>query len=190
MSIYPRVEAEYDKAKSTPSDISEHVQTLHDLARECNSVVEAGVRYVVSTWAFIYGCACRGGIVNSYCWNILPEIQKAVALCRAEGVKWKFHEGDWLQIEIPKCDLLFIDTNHFYSQLTEELRLHSNKSRKYIVLHDTTSCGEVGADGKRPGLWQAVEEFVAEDNWYVQKRYTNRHGLTILKRTRTTDEDT
>ncbi len=189
MQGYPQILKEFRKARSTPSDINEHIDRLYELSLVCDSVVEAGVRYVVSTWAFLFGCACRGHTVHSYCWNMLPEIQRAIDICKSEDVPWAFHEGDWLQQEIPETDLLFIDTNHFYSQMTEELLLHGNKARKYIVCHDTTSCDEVGADGKRPGIWQAIGEFVQrEREWEIYERYYNCNGLTILKRSGNADQ--
>lgn len=181
MDDYPTIEAEYLAARDTRSDMSGHMRTLYELARGCGSVVEGGVRYVVSTWAFILGCACRGGTVTSYCWNMLPEIQRAKDICKDAGVPWTFHEGDWLKRTIPPADLLFIDTNHFYWQLSEELQRHSPQARKYIVLHDTTHFGEVSQDGSTPGLWRAVEEFVAGSPWRIKHRYTHCNGLTILE---------
>lgn len=164
------------------ADMWEHMDVLRDLATECEHVVEGGVRYVVSTWALILGCACRGGKVVSYCWNMLPEIERALRICAEEGVSWEFHEGDWLQLEIPETDFLFIDTNHAYEQLTRELKLHAPKARKYIAMHDTVRFGEVGADGKRPGLWQAIQEFVAEGEWEITRQYKCCNGLTVLER--------
>lgn len=181
MNVYV-IRQEFNLARRTKSDINEHLDYLRELAAECNHVVEAGVRYVVSTWALLLGCACKGGKVVSYCWNRLPEITRAEEICKAAGVDWTYIDGDWLKHTIPETDLLFIDTNHFYSQLKEELRLHGSKARKYIVLHDTTSFGEVGADGKSPGLWQAVEEFVARGEWKVLERRTHNNGLTVLSR--------
>jgi len=174
---------EYQHAAAIPSDINEHIPTLFHYATQCTSVVEAGVRYVVSTWAFLLGCACRGGTVTSYCWNLIPEIQRAMNLCAAVGVPWTFHPGDWLKQTIPTTDLLFIDTNHFYSQLTEELRLHAPQARKYIILHDTVTFGTTGADNKQPGLWRAVEEFLDqhETSWHIKHHYTNNNGLTVLE---------
>ncbi len=177
-----RLEKHYKNACEVPTDMSEHMPTLYELARECSHVVEGGVRYVVSTWAWLWGCACHGGEVHSYCSSLIPEIQEAIDTCHGEGLPWHFHEGDWLQVEVPETDLLFIDTNHFYSQLKEELRLHGPKARKYIVLHDTEHFGQVGADGKTPGLWQAVEEFVAEGDWRIKDHYKNCNGLTVLER--------
>ena len=40
---------------NTKSDINEHLPALRDLASKCDTVIEMGVRYCVSTWAFIEG---------------------------------------------------------------------------------------------------------------------------------------
>jgi hypothetical protein len=177
-----RIEDEYLEACRNDSDMKEHMPTLYNLARECSHVAEGGVRYVVSTWAWIWGCACTGGEVHSYCWTEIPEITRAKQICENEGIRWCFYDGDWLQRDIPETDLLFIDTNHFYSQLKEELRVHGPKARRYIVLHDTVTYGEIGADGTKPGLWQAVEELEAEGQWRIKEHYGNCNGLTVLKR--------
>jgi len=43
----------FEYLHKTQSDINEHLPVLRDLASECETVVEMGVRYCVSTWAFI-----------------------------------------------------------------------------------------------------------------------------------------
>ena len=73
---------------------------------------------------------------------------------------------------------------------------------KFIILHDTTVDGEVGESIRnnwdiqqqaketgytveeiQKGLWPAVEDFLKSNNeWVLEKRYTNCNGLTILKR--------
>ena len=176
------IELQYLRAKETPSDMNEHMVALLDLAKQCDHIVEGGIRHVVSTWAFILGCACRGGIVYGYCWNRLPQITRAEEICNRLGLNWFYHDGDWLQQEVPETDLLMIDTNHSYTQLTEELRLHGPKARKYIVMHDTTTFADVGFDGTKPGLWKAIEEFLDKGGWRIKHRYTHNHGLTILEK--------
>lgn len=85
-------------------------------------------------------------------------------------------------VKINKTDLLFIDTDHTYECLKEELTLHGNKSNKYIILHDTTTFGVVGGDGGR-GLQQAVDEFLIDNkHWLVHEKLENNNGLTILKK--------
>lgn len=180
--MYEKIKEQYERVYSQGSDIKEHVATLYSLACNCSHIVEGGVRYVVSTWAWLWGCACQGGEVHSYCWNMLPEIQRAINLCKAEGIPWYFYDGDWLKREIPETDLLFIDTNHFYSQLKKELYVHGPKARRYIVLHDTERFGSRGADECTPGLWQAIEELVSEGDWCIKSHYTNCNGLTVLER--------
>ncbi|MHC4867500.1 MAG: class I SAM-dependent methyltransferase [Planctomycetota bacterium] len=174
---------EYRNTCEQESDIKEHLPTLYDLARECSHIVEGGVRYVVSSWAWIWGCACNGGEVHSYCWTETPEITLAKEICEKEGVPWHFYDGDWLQREIPETDLLFIDTNHEAWQLREELRLHAPKARRYIVLHDTETFGDVGADDKRPGLMGPINDLVAEGTWRIKTHYPTCNGLTVLERT-------
>ena len=106
-----------------------------------------------------------------------------------------FIEGDVLKLEIEETDLLFIDTWHCYDQLKEELRLHADKSRKYICFHDTTTYAHVsepttsehrwvGSLTSNKGLWDAVTEFLEEnkDSWELVKRYENNNGFTIIKR--------
>jgi len=64
----------------------------------------------------------------------------------------------------------------------EELRLHSGKVRKYIVLHDTNTFGQVGETEGHAGLWPAVEEFLAQGTFRLKHRFENNNGLAILER--------
>ena len=60
-------------------------------------------------------------------------------------------EESTLDVEIEETDLLFIDTEHTYSQLLNELTLHGDKARKYIVLHDTATF---------PALKDAINKYI------------------------------
>ena len=152
-----------------------------------------GVRNVVSTWAFL------SGNPKTYVGvDILPcPIQKAEQLAKERGIDFTFIQADTLDpnFSIQETDLLFIDTWHIYRQLVQELRIHGNKARKYIILHDTTSFGEedeghwdeyskrVGNPGEKRGLWHAIMEFLDENpQWGLLERYTHNNGLTILAR--------
>lgn len=50
-----RLEEIYKHHCEKYSDIQEHLPTLKKYTEECNHVVEMGVRYVVSTYAFMMG---------------------------------------------------------------------------------------------------------------------------------------
>ena len=54
----------YQQKCSQPSDIFEHLPILYEYTQKCDSVVECGVRDVVSSYSFAYGL--KGNQKNSY----------------------------------------------------------------------------------------------------------------------------
>lgn len=197
------LEAQYAVKRDTPSDINEHLPTLRALASECRHITEAGVRSVVSSYAF--ATALKGKADHTL---VQVDLKKSAnvttfqAECAAEGVHTVFYEESDLTCPVAETDLLFIDTWHIYGHLKRELARWHSYAKTYIVLHDTTvdewagetiRCGwDAVAQSKasgipveeiRKGLWPAVEEFLKEHpEWRLEKRYTNNNGLTILKR--------
>lgn len=179
--MFPSLSAVYESMCAEPSDINEHLPTLSKLANGCEVIVELGMRYGLSTVALLHGI--KTGTVHSY------DLQKTFAvhgiseLAKDNDINFVFTEADCLEVDIPECDLLFIDTLHNYSQLKQELALHSAKSRKYIVMHDTTSFGTKDETGTGQGLNPAIREFLSSNKGWKQKAvYTNNNGLTILER--------
>jgi len=183
-----------------PSDINEHIPLIIKLAQECDHITEMGVRGIVSTWAWLAGAPKDGlhcyDLLNPSKWN--GDIQSVYDTAEAYNIPFKFTEADVLKIDIEETDLLFIDTWHRYEQLVAELEKHSNKARKYICFHDTTSFAHKGEamsseggnnwNGKPlvedKGLWDAVMEFLDnnKDSWELVERYENNNGFTIIKR--------
>lgn len=166
------------------SDINEHLPALKTYSTGCDLVVEMGVRSIVSTWAFLDARPKKLISIDinhpNTCGGNLDLVKK---LCELENINFEFIQGDTTKMEIPECDLLFIDTWHVYDQLKKELELHSGKVKKYIIFHDTTTFGIVGETPTYRGLNFAIEEFLAVNkNWVIEKVYTNNNGLTILKR--------
>tara|TARA_Y100000385_G_C12857763_1_gene535885 strand:- start:188 stop:754 length:567 start_codon:yes stop_codon:yes gene_type:complete len=175
-----------NKLHQTPSDINEHFPAIIKYGSECDHITEMGVRGIMSTWGWL---ACSPKKLISY--DIRPpkdwngDLDSVYDTAKAYGIPFEFKLKDVLKIEIEETDLLFLDTYHVYSQLKEELRLHSNKARKYICFHDTTSYEVNGEDRKKgTGIWKAVEEFLEDnkDKWVLQERFTNNNGFTIIKR--------
>lgn len=178
----------------TPSDINEHLATLRDYAARCEHVTEMGVRWIVSTWAFLAGRPkTLVAIDMTHPRGFGADISIIENYALELGCNFSFIEANTLHFEIDPTDLLFIDTWHAYKQLIAELRLHHNKVGKYIILHDTTSYSdhdeasysEMGDHWKPQGigLWKAVEEFLATyPCWKLEHRYTHNNGLTILRR--------
>ena len=197
------LEAQYALKRDTRSDINEHLPTLRALASECRHITEAGVRTVVSSYAF--ATALKGKPDHTL---VQVDLKKSAqvttfqAECASEGVHTVFYEESDLSCPLVETDLFFIDTWHIYGHLKRELARWHSYAKTYIVLHDTTVDEWVGetirngwdavAQSKesgipveeiRKGLWPAVEEFLQEHpEWHLEKRYTNNNGLTILKR--------
>ena len=171
------------------TDMWEHFPTLRDCAKECSSVVEMGVRGGCSAYALAAGLdmnKCRDRWMLYIDINICKN-PKLEELCEKAGISISFQQADSRHIEIPECDLLFIDTLHTYGQLKLELSLHHSKAKQYIIMHDTDAPwgfkNEVDDGSPDRGLWPAIEEFVEEhQEWVVHERFRNCHGLTILTR--------
>lgn len=192
----------YDFHCSNPSDINEHLPILRDLALECQSVTEIGVRSMVSTWAILQGLSEHKdhptylGIDLSV--PPMDNFKKAKKLARSNGVSFKFWKANDMKIEIMPVDLLFIDSLHTYCHLTYELEKFSPKVNKFIALHDTSepwgnqedldyqgnySEYPANIDRSKKGLWPAVEDFLTNHpEWSLYHRYLNLHGFTILQR--------
>jgi hypothetical protein len=173
-------ELEYEWAIKNPSDINENVNVLYELAKECNTVVEMGVRTGVSTRAFL------NTNVKLISFDIVLDykVQQLFDYAKKQNKDVQYIKDNVLNIEIDECDLLFIDTLHTYDQLKQELKLHGNKAKKYIAFHDTHTFGlrdEVG--NGRKGLMTAIIEFMSTNpHWVFHIHKTNNNGLTVLKR--------
>lgn len=193
-----------------PSDINEHLPQLRRLARECSSVVEIGLRDLVSTWGILQGLAENVNDARSYlgidiCTPPLSKLRLAERLAKEQGMHFNFWEIDDKYAMIPRSEMLFIDTLHTYCHLTYELERFSPQVTKYIVMHDTSAPWGMQDDTayhgnyseyplhinrSKKGLWPAVEDFLhAHPDWKLFQRYFNNHGLTVLRRDQKTDED-
>lgn len=175
------------------SDMFEHMPNLRMYADECESVVEMGVRGIVSTYAFLMSkCKKLTSIdivdPSSHGGNI----QEVYDMAASAGIDFKFIQGDTLKLEIEPTDLLFIDTLHAYDQLIQELNLHASKAKKYIIMHDTVTFGQYGHTVEEPGMLFpnikglnfAIQEFLEahRNEWAYDRIYYNCNGLTVLKR--------
>jgi len=191
------MEATYYKLCETSSDINQHLPVLRLLASLSSSVVECGVRSVVSSYAFAVGLGGRGPLT-------MVDIEKSTNVEKflQQNPNARFILGSDLECPLVETDLLFIDTWHVYGHLRRELARWHSSVRKFIALHDTTVDGEYGETIRNKwnpykqsrqtgipveeitrGLRPAVQEFLAEHpEWTLLAEYTNNNGLTILAR--------
>ena len=165
---------EFIKASNDWSDIYQHMQVLYDYANKVDHITEFGVRTGVSTRAFLYSAVQRNITLKSYDLVLNDSVQLLFNLAQEFNKNIHYTRANTLDLIIDETDLLFIDTDHTYIQLSQELKLHGNKSRKYIILHDTETF---------PELNKAIDEFLSNNkHWNILVRYNNNNGLTILQR--------
>ena len=199
--------SKYNRHCITYGDIYEHLPTLMNYAEKCDSIIELGVRGIVSSWAFIQGLTNSPHPNKRLVFNDITTCNttEATLLASLVGINVKNIWKNDLDIDLTDLyfDLTFIDTWHVYGQLKRELKKYAPHTKKYIIIHDTTVDEWQGETIRRhfnpikqseetgipieeilKGLWPAVDEFLAEnkDEWVLHERYTNNNGLTILKR--------
>lgn len=167
----------YARASQVRSDINEHCDKLRELASQAGTVVEFGHRPGVSTVALLAG---QPRNLFSYITH-LDDISQVLKRNAGE-TRFQLEVKDSLEVAIPPCDLLFIDTEHTEERLTRELEKHADRVRQRIVLHDTEVFGETGSDGK-PGLLPALRQFLRiSPEWSVIYHSQANHGLTVISR--------
>jgi len=189
-----KIQDTFNLLKNKPSDINEHLETIKKYASECDVCIEMGVRYAVTTWAFLASTAKK---IISYDIRYDKSIEEVIEAAKMYDKDFTFIEVDVLKIDIINTDLLFIDTLHSYSQLSQELEKHSSSVSKYIILHDTETFGYrdesiyshasdlASKYYEKEGLKPVISDFLASDigsSWRLHEEYKNNNGLTILKK--------
>ena len=131
----------YNRKCQEKNDINEHLPTFKKYSEGCDTIIEMGVRSVVSTWGFLAGKPKKIisiDILHPNFWNS-TDLDLVNEYSVENEIEFEFILSDVLKIEIPKCDILFLDTIHEYNQVKNELELHSSNVNKYIMFHDTES---------------------------------------------------
>jgi hypothetical protein len=171
------VEAIYQRALESDSDIKVHLPILKQYTEKCDTVTEFGFRRGESTAAFF---AAYPRSIVSVDWDKSPfevdfrRIREYTYLDK--DIKFSFKNADTLDATIEMTDLLFIDTFHTYEHLFLELMKHADSVNHFILIHDTEepSC---------PGLFHAIEDFLLDNPWWnLEVRVRERPGLTVLVR--------
>jgi predicted O-methyltransferase YrrM len=164
------------------SDINEHLPMLSFLAEQCDHVTEFGVRTGESTLAFLHGLRGKHDAhLRSY--DINDDYRVKQSFQPLTKTDWIFVTASTLTIsKIEPTDLLFIDTLHNFTQVSQELALHGDQSKRWIAFHDTETFGTVGDDGGE-GINKAIHEFMdARPEWRVVYHTHRNNGLTVIER--------
>tara|TARA_B100001540_G_scaffold69824_1_gene62915 strand:+ start:5768 stop:6382 length:615 start_codon:yes stop_codon:yes gene_type:complete len=200
-----QIEDKFNFLCNNISDINEHLPTLYKYATNCESIIELGVRGVVSSYAFVYGLLNNNSTkkklllndINPCNINQLLEDTKNLEI----DIQYEWINDLNLQIK-ENYDLTFIDTWHVYGQLKRELIKFSKITNKYIIMHDTTVDDYKGETIRmnwnaekqsiesgipineiNKGLIPAINEFLENNNnWKIKEKFDNNNGLTILEK--------
>ena len=193
------IDEKYHYLGNVTSDIAHFFPTIAKYSRKCDSVLELGVRWVVGTWAFLYGLREENKdyhIPKTYLgvdldplenWDANVENQ-LIEGSKQRNIDFSFQIADVLSPEfynsIPNFDLVFLDTDHSYDQVKQELEIYHQKCNKYIMLHDTIAFRHGGAwENDEKGIWPAIMEFInTHPEWEIWETNPEHPGLTILKK--------
>lgn len=170
----------YARACETPSDIYEHLHVFVEMCKklDARTVIELGTRGGVSTIAWLYGLEQTDG----HLWSV--DIDPAPELVHE---RWTFLQGNDLDPNIvkqlPRADIVFIDTSHMYQQTLAELNVYTCRVRPggKIVLHDTELARPEGWTRAQPvyPVKTAVKEF-CNDEGFTVRFLPNCFGLAIV----------
>lgn len=186
------IQEKYEKHCKTSSDIYQLLPYLKKYADFCEDgvIVELGVRTCVSIYALL---ASKAKTIYGYDIERQPEVLECIILAKKENKDFQFIEADVLKVEIPECDMLFIDTFHSALQMEQELKLHASKVKRFLCFHDICSFWENAessyqsannnqVDGKQ-GLKYAIEPFMENHpEWKTALRLEFNNGLLVLER--------
>lgn len=198
-----KIEEKYNSLCNSPSDINEHLPILYKYAKECETIIECGVRGCVSSWALVFGLLNNNKENKEILLNdkVECDINELLNETNNLPIKIKYEWKNDLELDLNNnYDMVFIDTWHIYGHLKRELSKFNHITNKYIILHDTTidevdgetiRCGwnafKQSNDSGYPieeiqcGLQKAIDEFIVNHpEWSVLLKLTNNNGLTIL----------
>jgi hypothetical protein len=177
MNIQEEFEHRCSVSSGGHADMRPHMHQLRDLAAECTTACEFGVRSGNSTAAILAGLAKNGG-GKLWSFDMNPP---QCAFPETGGVQWVFEQANTATLPvIPPCDLLFIDTLHTGPQVAAELQ-HARSVRRYIAFHDVVMFGWQGEGGD--GILPAIFDFLAEDDqWKVHAFFPSTWGMLVLRR--------
>jgi cephalosporin hydroxylase len=195
----------FNNAVKTPCDINEHLQYLCILSLDCQTILECGVRSVVSSWAFLKGLVQNNKKSKHLsCCDLSRDsaIDDLSIACKQNDIQFTFFEQNDLTIPMTHYDMIFIDTWHIYGHLKRELEKMHSYANKYIVMHDTEvdkihgesirmkhnieqECieSEYPKEEITCGLQKAIDEFLQNHpEWKIKDQFIHSNGLTTLER--------
>lgn len=189
----------FENACTEPSDIYEHLPTfvaaVHEI--QATKIIELGVRYGVSTIAWMYALHQQG---YGHLWAVdcswpfyIVDDKVQLNLLDPQGPlgvvpHWTFVLGKDTDQPVldalpDMVDIVFVDTNHVYNETLIELALYYPRVRKggRIFLHDTAveTTGNDPTSKIRFPVRKAIDEF-CEQHQLTWTNNTRCYGLGTI----------
>jgi len=160
-----------------PTDIHEHLQTLHMLTVELNlkNILELGTRTGESTIALLFAAKKLNGKVTSVDIDSCDIAKEKVNKLGLDA-NWHFIQHDDLTLNwTEEVDHLFIDTSHTYDHTISEFKKFEPFVRKggLITLHDIVSC---------PPVLDAINDFIMDRKDIRFYKFFHNNGLGVLRK--------
>ena len=168
-----------------PRDLDQHAQLLSE---ECGGLDVVELTKRRESAVFILAGGPRSLV--TYSREPDPLYSAAhVALRRSPTPKTDFKSAigtnlDTLAMEIPACDVLYIDSIHSAERIYAELAKHGRKVRSKIIVRGVADFGDTAEGGGSPGLYYGVYRWIEEEaargrQWVLTRRATNQYGMAV-----------
>ena len=173
-----------DMVEQIPRDLEKHLQKFKELSQGLDHVTEFSSRRE-STIGFLNG---RPKKLISYNSEFDSFVKTCVELVKDTTSYTNIPHCDTTRLEeIEETDLLFLDTEHSYARLSNELQKFGKSVRRYIVMHDTALYGmsddpSASLSGG-PGMVPAIAGFCKDNpEWSVIYDTDLQYGLIVLSK--------
>jgi hypothetical protein len=156
-------------------DMVPHLEQLTEYAKDCELIVEFGVRGGVSTWAMLNGLPAGGRLLGV---DPDPDVAAQMPPWIFNDERFRWWLGDDRTAPLPaKADMVMIDSSHLYEHTVEELRLAAAMKPKRILCHDYLFGGWC------EGLTQAIDEADADPEfpYRLAQVHESAWGLAVLE---------
>lgn len=176
------VEGLYQWVKDTPRDLNEHWQYVKSLARKCRTITAFTKR---REWLPVLAAGLPEKVV-SYCTEEDPLTQlvhDVVSREQADNTRTITTGVDESTnvVEIEETDMLVLAGRHTAERVYEELTKFGAQVTRWILAQGTGAFGNIGEDGKSPGLMLGIRKYMTEnDRWKIVYRTDVQYGMTLL----------
>ena len=172
---------DFEQVSLNHSEISDHLSFLYFIVKEKNleNVLELGTQNGSSTKALLQAVSEINGSMTSVDINDVPLVKDWV-IEKGFEKHWEFIQCNDLDLEWSKeLDLLFIDSDHTYQQLKNELIkfVPFVKRDGFIIIHD------INHDLYKDELNRAIYDyFIERKGEFEFYKFYHNSGLMVIKK--------